>query len=82
MTTPLRYIQVVLELANMDPRSQRMLLVVLIILTILLYKDFGESGTVRRLSQHAASFASRKANEASQHMAFEPANATLGVSDF
>lgn len=67
----------------MDPRSQRMLLVVLIIImTILLYKDFGESGTVRRLSQHAASFASRKANEASQHMAFEPANATLGVSDF
>ena len=82
MTTRLRYIQVVLELANMDPRSQRMLLVVLIILTILLYKDFGESGTVRRLSQYAASFASRKANEASQHMAFEPANATLGVSDF
>lgn len=67
----------------MDPRSQRMLLVMLIvILTILLYKDFSESGTVRRLTQHAASFAGRKANEVSQHMALEPANATLGVSDF
>jgi hypothetical protein len=67
----------------MDPRSQRMLLVVLVmVLTILLYKDFSESGTVRRLTQHAASFAGRKVNEASQHTAFEPANATLGVSVF
>jgi hypothetical protein len=67
----------------MDPRSQRWLLAVLImILTILLYKDFGESGAVRRLTQHAASFAGRKANEASQRTAFEPANATLGVSGF
>ena len=65
----------------MDPRSQRMLLAMFImIMIIVLYKDFGESGTVRCMSQHAASFVGRKANEASQHTAFEPANATLGVS--
>jgi hypothetical protein len=67
----------------MDPRSQRMLLVLLImVLAIVLYEDFSETGTVRRLTQHAASFASRKVNDASQRTAFEPANATLGVSDF
>ena len=67
----------------MDPRSQRMLLVLLIMaLAIMLYEDFSETGTVRRLTQHAVSFAGRKASEASQHTAFEPANATLGVSDF
>jgi len=67
----------------MDPRSQRMLLVLLIMaLAIMLYEDFSETGTVRRLTQHAASFASRKVNDASQRTAFEPANATLGVSDF
>lgn len=65
----------------MDPRSQRMLLAVFImVMIIVLYKDFGESGTVQRMSQHAASFVGRKASEASQHTAFEPANATLGVS--
>jgi len=65
----------------MDPKSQRMLLAMFIMIMIIaLYKDFGESGTVRRMAQHATSFAGRKASEASQCAAFEPANATLGVS--
>jgi len=65
----------------MDPRSQRMLLAMFImIMIIVLYKDFGESGTVQSMAQHAASVAGRKAKDVSQHMAFKPANATLGVS--
>lgn len=37
----------------MDPKSQRMLLAMFImIMIIVLYKDFGESGTVRRMAQH------------------------------
>ena len=67
----------------MNPRSQRVLLAAFImVLTILLYKASSERGTVWRLTMHAASFADRKASEASQRTAFDPANATLGVGDF
>jgi hypothetical protein len=39
----------------MEPRFQRLLLVlVILVLTIVLYRDFGHEGTLRRLA-HAAS---------------------------
>lgn len=67
----------------MDPRSQRLLLAIFIlILTFALYRDFSEKGTVRRLTQHAVSFAGKKleCEERADAATLKPANATLGVS--
>lgn len=71
----------------MDPRSQRLLLVLLLfVLTLGLYRDFGDHVRVARLTQHAASFAVQKPlDEVSQLQSFEDvalklANSTLGVS--
>ena len=56
-----------------------MLLVMIIFaLTLTLYRDFGNEGTVRHLAKQAASFAGVKEQDVS-HVALEPANATLGV---
>jgi hypothetical protein len=68
-----------LQSANMEPRSQRMQLVLIIfILTIALYRDFGNTGTVRHLAKQAASFAGIEDHDPTLS-ALEPANATLGV---
>lgn len=70
----------------MDPRSQRLVLVLLLfVLTLGLYRDFGDHVRVARLTQHAASFAMQKPlDEESQPQSLEdatlkPANSTLGV---
>ena len=63
----------------MEPRSQRILLVLIVfVLTLLLYRDFGNEGTVRHLANQAASFAGVKEQD-SPLAALDPANATLGV---
>jgi hypothetical protein len=63
----------------MEPRSQRILLVLIVfVLTLLLYRDFGNEGTVRHLANQAASIAGVKEQDSSL-TALEPANATLGV---
>ncbi|KAL1586439.1 hypothetical protein WHR41_05185 [Cladosporium halotolerans] len=69
----------------MDPRSQRLVLVLLLfVLTLGLYRDFGDHVRVARLTQQAASFAVQKPlDEESQpqsleDVALKPANSTLG----
>ena len=63
----------------MELRTQRILLVLIIfVLTLTLYRDFGNEGTVRHLAKQAASFAGVREQDSSPE-AFEPANATLGV---
>lgn len=66
----------------MEPRIQRWLLVLFIfLLSLALYRDFGNDATVRRIAQHAASFTGHRLKEESSHpTSLEPANATLGVS--
>lgn len=67
----------------MDPRSQRLLLAIFaIILTIALYRDFSDKGTVRRFTQHAVSFAGKKLEieDETDVAGLKPANATVGVS--
>lgn len=62
----------------MEARLPRLLLVLIIfVLTLALYRDFGDNGTVRRLA-HTASFAGGEAQHRASP-ALEPANATLGV---
>ena len=63
----------------MELRPQRILLVLIIfVLTLTLYREFGNEGTVRRLAKQAASLAGVKEQDRSLE-ALEPANATLGV---
>lgn len=63
----------------MELRLQRMLLVLIIfVLTLVMYRDFGDEGTVRHLAKQAASLAGVKEQDLS-NAALEPANATLGV---
>ena len=63
----------------MELRPQRILLVLIIfVLTLTLYREFGNEGTVRRLAKQAASFVGVKEQDPSLE-ALEPANATLGV---
>jgi hypothetical protein len=62
----------------MEPRLQRMLLVLVIfVLMVVLYRDFSHEGTLRRLA-HAASLAGG-GDPDMQSAALKPANATLGV---
>jgi hypothetical protein len=62
----------------MEPRFQRLLLVlVILVLTIVLYRDFGHEGTLRRLAHAASLDGGERIDE--QSAAFGPANATLGV---
>lgn len=62
----------------METRSQRMLLVLIIfVLTLAIYRDFGGKTTVQRLTD-SASFAGRETQYPAA-TALEPANATLGV---
>jgi len=59
--------------------QQRMLLVLIIfVLTLVLYRDFGHEGAVRHLAKQAASFAGLKEHKPPL-ATLEPANATLGV---
>jgi len=63
----------------MELRTQRILLVLIIfVLTLTLYRDFGNEGTVRHIAKQAASFVGVKEQDPSSE-ALEPANATLGV---
>jgi hypothetical protein len=55
-----------------------LLVLVIFVLTLALYHDFGNIGTVRHVAKHAASFASMEDQDPSL-AALEPANATLGV---
>jgi hypothetical protein len=62
----------------MEPRFQRLLLVLLIfVLTIDLYRDFGHEGTIRRLAHAASLDGGDKIDE--QTTALAAANATLGA---
>ena len=51
---------------------------VIFALTLTLYRDFGNEGTVRHIAKQAASFVGVKEQDPSSE-ALEPANATLGV---
>ncbi|KAM0723989.1 hypothetical protein Q7P37_000980 [Cladosporium fusiforme] len=63
----------------MEPRIQRWLLVLFIlVLTLALYRDFGNNVTMRRMAQHAATFAGHGPKDELAHTPIEPANATLG----
>lgn len=63
----------------MELRTQRIMLVLIIfVLTLTLYRDFGNEGTVRHIAKQAASFVGVKEQDPSSE-ALEPANATLGV---
>ena len=63
----------------METRSQRILLVLIVfVLTLTLFRDFGNEGTVRHLAKQAVSFAG-VTDEQSSLAALKPANATLGV---
>ena len=65
----------------MEIRLQRLLLVLIIfVLALILYRDFGSEGTVQHLAKHAASFAGVK-EQSPSITALEPANATLGVGE-
>jgi len=63
----------------METKLQRMLLVLMIfVLTLALYRDFGNKGTVRHHVKQATVFADVEGQDPS-FAALEPANATLGV---
>lgn len=63
----------------MESKSHRLLLVLIVfVLAIGLYRNFGERCTLPRLTRHSASFAGKVDREPS-HVDLGPANATLGV---
>jgi hypothetical protein len=55
-----------------------LLVLIIFVLALILYRDFGHESTVRHLAKHAASFAGVK-EQSPSNAALEPANATLGV---
>lgn len=64
----------------MESRLYRLLLVlVLFVLAVGLYHDFGERCTMPILAQHTPSSAGENMVQGAPHAVLEPANATLGV---
>ena len=56
-----------------------LLVLIIFILALALYRDFGNTGTIQHFAKQAASFAGVE-GQGPSFGALEPANATLGVS--